>query len=45
VPEDHATPPDAFVRQVLLDCSDEDWARTQAGPTGVRSPALVGGVV
>jgi 2-dehydro-3-deoxygluconokinase len=45
VPDDHATPPDATVRQALLDCSDEDWARTQVGPIGIRSPALMGGVV
>jgi 2-dehydro-3-deoxygluconokinase len=45
VPDDHATPPDARVRRALLDCSDEDWARTQVGPAGIESPALMGGVV
>ncbi|MDX6258472.1 MAG: 2-dehydro-3-deoxygluconokinase, partial [Kribbellaceae bacterium] len=45
VPDDHATPADARVRQALLDCSDEDWAGTQVGPVGIRSPALMGGVV
>ncbi|MDX6280244.1 MAG: 2-dehydro-3-deoxygluconokinase [Kribbellaceae bacterium] len=45
VPDDHATPPDARVRQALLDCSDEDWANTMVGPAGIRSPALMGGVV
>ncbi|WP_328329475.1 sugar kinase [Kribbella sp. NBC_00382] len=45
VPDDHATPPEARVRQALLDCSDEDWANTMVGPAGVRSPALMGGVV
>ncbi|MEV6410451.1 sugar kinase [Kribbella sp. NPDC051718] len=45
VPDDHATPPDARVRQALLDCSDEDWASTLIGPAGIRSPALMGGVV
>ncbi|MFI5711628.1 sugar kinase [Kribbella sp. NPDC051620] len=45
VPDDHATPPDARVRQALLDCSDEDWASTLVGPAGIRSPALMGGVV
>jgi 2-dehydro-3-deoxygluconokinase len=45
VPDDHATPPDARVRQALLDCSDEDWANTMVSPAGIRSPALMGGVV
>ncbi|NEA34015.1 sugar kinase [Streptomyces sp. SID13031] len=45
VPDDHATPPDARTRQALLDCSEEDWAGTQVGPAGIRSPALVGGVL
>jgi 2-dehydro-3-deoxygluconokinase len=45
VPEDHAAPPPPAVRQALLVCSDEDWAGTQVGPAGIRSPALVGGVV
>ncbi|GAA0952532.1 sugar kinase [Kribbella koreensis] len=45
VPDDHATLPDARVRQALLDCSDDDWANTQVGPAGIRSPALMGGVV
>lgn len=44
-PDDHATPPEARVRQALLDCSDEDWANTMVGPAGIRSPALMGGVV
>jgi 2-dehydro-3-deoxygluconokinase len=45
VPDDHATPPDARVRQALLDCSEEDWANTMVSPAGIRSPALMGGVV
>lgn len=45
VPNDHAAPPDAATRQALLTCSEEDWAGTEVGPAGVRSPALLGGVV
>jgi 2-dehydro-3-deoxygluconokinase len=45
VPEDHAAPPEAAVREVLLSCSQDDWAGTQVGPAGISSPALVGGVV
>jgi 2-dehydro-3-deoxygluconokinase len=44
-PDDHAKPPDLAIRQALLNCSDDDWAGTQVGPTGVSSPALVGGAV
>jgi 2-dehydro-3-deoxygluconokinase len=45
VPEDHAAPPEAAVREALLSCSQDDWAGTQVGPAGISSPALVGGVV
>jgi 2-dehydro-3-deoxygluconokinase len=45
VPDDHATPPDVAIRQALLTCSDDDWTGTQVGPTGISSPALVGGGV
>jgi 2-dehydro-3-deoxygluconokinase len=41
VPEDHAAPLDPAVRQSLLHCSDEEWAATQVGPAGVKSPAVV----
>jgi 2-dehydro-3-deoxygluconokinase len=41
VPEDHAAPLDPAVRQTLLHCSDEEWAATQVGPAGVKSPAVV----
>ncbi len=40
VPEDHAAPLDPAVRQTLLNCSDEEWAATQVGPAGVKSPAV-----
>ncbi|ADB35165.1 PfkB domain protein [Kribbella flavida DSM 17836] len=35
VPEDHAEPPPGAVRQVLLSCTDEQWAGTRVGPDGV----------
>jgi 2-dehydro-3-deoxygluconokinase len=41
VPEDHAAPLDPAVRQTLLHCSDEEWAATQVGPAGVKSPAVM----
>jgi 2-dehydro-3-deoxygluconokinase len=40
VPEDHAVPLDPAVRQTLLNCTDEEWAATQVGPAGVKSPAV-----
>jgi 2-dehydro-3-deoxygluconokinase len=45
VPDDHAAPPEPVVRDALLNCSDEDWARTRVGAAGISSPALVGGAV
>ena len=45
VPEDHAKPPEPAIRQLLLDCSEDVWAGTRVGPTGIESPALVGGAV
>ncbi len=45
VADDHAAPPESAVRQLLLDCSEDDWAGTRVGPTGIESPALVGGAV
>jgi 2-dehydro-3-deoxygluconokinase len=41
VREDHAAPPEPAVRQALLSCSDEEWAATEVGPAGVKSPAVV----
>ena len=41
VPEDHAAPLETGVRQILLSCSGEEWAATQVGPAGVKSPAVV----
>lgn len=38
VPEDHAAPLELAVRQKLLTCSDEEWAATQVGPSGVKLP-------
>jgi 2-dehydro-3-deoxygluconokinase len=45
VPDDHAAPPEPAVRAALLECSDEDWSETRVGPSGISSPALVGGLV
>lgn len=36
VPEDHAAPLDPAIREVLLSCSDDEWAATQVGPGGVK---------
>ncbi|HEU4947057.1 MAG TPA: sugar kinase [Kribbella sp.] len=40
VPDDHATPPGARLRQALLNCSDADWSGTLVGPAGINSPAV-----
>ena len=37
---DHASPPDTEVREALLTCGADDWARTQVTPSGISSPAL-----
>ncbi len=35
VPNDHAEPPEASLRQALLQCPAEEWAETRVGPMGV----------
>ncbi|MGC4937879.1 sugar kinase [Kribbella sp. DT2] len=35
VPNDHAEPPEASLRQALLQCPAEEWAEARVGPMGV----------
>ncbi len=37
---DHATPPTADVRARIVAASDEEWAATRVGPSGIDSPTL-----
>lgn len=37
---DHAVPPSAGVRRLLLDCAPEEWAATRVSAEGITSPAL-----